>query len=114
MIETLSLKALHAIQILLGFTYYYPLFMAYLWTIGALWFYLRYEFRQPKSVQLVAYPKVSIVVPCFNEEDHVREVIGHLVDCIISITRYSPSTTAAVTTLARYWTSWRTGILGYG
>lgn len=79
MIETLSLKALHAIQILLGFTYYYPLFMAYLWTIGALWFYLRYEFRQPKSAQLTAYPKVSIVVPCFNEEDHVREVIGHLV-----------------------------------
>ena len=78
MIEELSLNALHVVQLLLGFTYYYPLFMAYLWTIGALWFYLRYEFRQPKLAQLTSCPKVSIVVPCFNEEDHAREVIGHL------------------------------------
>jgi poly-beta-1,6-N-acetyl-D-glucosamine synthase len=78
MIETLSSHVLHAIQLLLGFTYYYPLFMAYLWSIGALWFYMRYEFRQPKTAQLKAYPKVSVVVPCFNEADNVREVIGHL------------------------------------
>jgi poly-beta-1,6-N-acetyl-D-glucosamine synthase len=78
MIETLSQNSLHAIQLLLGFTYYYPLFMAYLWSIGALWFFLRYEFRQPRSIQLAVQPKVSIVVPCFNEEDHVQEVIGHL------------------------------------
>jgi poly-beta-1,6-N-acetyl-D-glucosamine synthase len=78
MIETLSLNVLHVIQLLLGFTYYYPLFMAYLWSIGALWFFLRYEFKQPKLAQLTAHPKVSIVVPCFNEEDNVQEVIGHL------------------------------------
>lgn len=78
MIQTLEQEALNAIQLLLGFTYYYPLFMAYLWMIGALFFYMRYEFRQPKVVKLSAYPKVSIVVPCFNEEDNVREVIGHL------------------------------------
>ncbi|MEQ1544191.1 poly-beta-1,6-N-acetyl-D-glucosamine synthase [Methyloglobulus sp.] len=80
MIETLRLIGLHAIQLVFGFTYYYPLFMAYLWSIGALWFFLRYEFRQPKIAQLTDHPKVSIVVPCFNEEDHVREVIGHLMD----------------------------------
>ncbi len=80
MIETFSQNVLRVIQVLLGFTYYYPLFMAYLWSIGALLFYLRYEFRQPKTVQLQAYPKVSIVVPCFNEKDHVCEVIGHLMD----------------------------------
>lgn len=68
----------HVIQLLFGFTYYYPLFMAYLWIIGALWFFFRYEFRQPKSVRLPACPKVSIIVPCFNEEANVREVIGHL------------------------------------
>jgi poly-beta-1,6-N-acetyl-D-glucosamine synthase len=78
MIETLSKGLMQAIQLLIGFTYYYPLFMAYLWSIGALLFYLRYEFRQPTTVKLKTYPKVSIVVPCFNEEDHAREVIGHL------------------------------------
>jgi poly-beta-1,6-N-acetyl-D-glucosamine synthase len=78
MIETISQNSLHVIQLLLGFTYYYPLFMAYLWSIGALWFFLRYEFRQPRSIQLIVQPKVSIVVPCFNEEDHVQEVMGHL------------------------------------
>ena len=78
MIESISLNILHVVQLLLGFTYYYPLFMAYLWTIGALWFYLRYEYRKPNTIQLPENPKVSIVVPCFNEEDHAREVIGHL------------------------------------
>jgi poly-beta-1,6-N-acetyl-D-glucosamine synthase len=78
MIESVQFYVMHGIQILLGFTYYYPLFMAYLWTIGALIFYLRYEFRQPNVVKLATTPKVTIVVPCFNEEDHVQEVIGHL------------------------------------
>jgi biofilm PGA synthesis N-glycosyltransferase PgaC len=78
MIEAIRLSTTHAIQVLLGFTYYYPLFMAYLWTIGALIFYLRYEFRQPKVLKLNAYPKVSIVVPCFNEEDNVQEIVSHL------------------------------------
>ncbi len=78
MIESISQNVLHVVQLLLGFTYYYPLFMAYLWTIGALWFYFRYEYRNPKIIRLPENPKVSIVVPCFNEEDHVREVIGHL------------------------------------
>jgi biofilm PGA synthesis N-glycosyltransferase PgaC len=78
MIETLNLQALHALQLLFGFTYYYPLFMAYLWVLGALWFYLRYEFRQPDFPLLSDCPKVSIVVPCFNEEVNVREVIAHL------------------------------------
>lgn len=80
MIETLSQNLLHTLQLLLGFTYYYPLFMAYLWSIGALWFFLRYEFRQPRKAQLPSQPKVSIVVPCFNEEGHVHEVIGHLMN----------------------------------
>jgi biofilm PGA synthesis N-glycosyltransferase PgaC len=69
---------LHLVQLLFGFTYYYPLFMAYLWMVGALFFYLRYEARQSRQPLLSEFPRVSIVVPCYNEEAHAREVITHL------------------------------------
>jgi poly-beta-1,6-N-acetyl-D-glucosamine synthase len=78
MLNHFSDSLLHATQYLLGFTYYYPLFMAYLWSVGAIWFFMRYEFRKPKTLALQNQPKVSIVVPCFNEGDNVREVISHL------------------------------------
>lgn len=78
MSEGLSCQALRFIKLLFGFTYYYPLFMAYLWMLGALLFYLRYEFRKPAFPKIKAWPKVSIIVPCYNEEGHVREGIEHL------------------------------------
>ena len=78
MINELSFQALHFVQLLFGFTYYYPLFMAYLWSIGALWYYMRNEYGKPTKPTLKSWPKVSIVVPCFNEEANVRETIGHL------------------------------------
>lgn len=61
-----------------GFTYYYPLCIAYVWMLGALWHYMRYEYRQHSQPVLLSWPKVSIVVPCYNEADNVRETIGHL------------------------------------
>lgn len=78
MSEELSYQALRFIKFLFGFTYYYPLFMAYLWMLGALLFYLWYEFRKPDFPKIKAWPKVSIIVPCYNEEKHVREGIEHL------------------------------------
>lgn len=70
-------------DILLGFAYYYPLFMAYLWLVGALYFYLRYEFRKGLPSQpptLPEYPLVSIIVPCFNEAIQVSDTIENLED----------------------------------
>ena len=78
MSEVLSYQALRLIKLVFGFTYYYPLFMAYLWMLGALLFYLRYEFRKSDFPKIKAWPKVSIIVPCYNEEEHVREGIEHL------------------------------------
>lgn len=78
MLEILSVKLLHWLQLLLGFTYYYPLYMAYMWMLGAIFFYFRYEFRKQKLPILEEQPRVSIVVPCFNEENNVVEVISHL------------------------------------
>jgi biofilm PGA synthesis N-glycosyltransferase PgaC len=65
----------------LGFLFFYPLFMAMLWLVGGLYYYVRWEMwsgdaRFPPG--LTETPLVSIIVPCFNEGDNVIETIGAL------------------------------------
>ncbi|OTG91607.1 poly-beta-1,6-N-acetyl-D-glucosamine synthase [Acinetobacter sp. ANC 3813] len=63
----------------LHFVFYYPLFMSYLWMIGALIFYWKErkdpQYQQPPA--LAESPKVAVLVPCFNEGDNAEETIGH-------------------------------------
>ncbi|OTG73774.1 poly-beta-1,6 N-acetyl-D-glucosamine synthase [Acinetobacter sp. ANC 4169] len=63
----------------LHFVFYYPLFMSYLWMIGALIFYWKERqdppFQQPEA--LPYYPKVAVLVPCFNEGDNAEETLSH-------------------------------------
>ncbi|WOE30520.1 MULTISPECIES: poly-beta-1,6-N-acetyl-D-glucosamine synthase [unclassified Acinetobacter] len=64
---------------MLHFVFYYPLFMSYLWMIGALIFYWK-ERQEPPYQQppaLSAYPKVAVLVPCFNEGENAEETISH-------------------------------------
>src|SRR5512140_3639725 len=63
-----------------SFVYHYPLFMSYLWMMGAALFYLRYErddppFTEPRK--LADPPPVSILIPCFNEGPHAEETVRH-------------------------------------
>ncbi|TAK63809.1 MAG: poly-beta-1,6 N-acetyl-D-glucosamine synthase [Methylobacter sp.] len=62
-----------------GFIYYYPLFMAYIWMFGAIIFYFRYEWRQQGNAEhlpeLTEQPPVSILIPCYNEADNIRETV---------------------------------------
>ena len=63
----------------LNFVFYYPLFMSYLWMLGALIFY-RKERKQPAYQQpktLPHYPLVAVLIPCFNEGDNAEETISH-------------------------------------
>ena len=63
----------------LHFVFYYPLFMSYLWMIGALIFYWK-ERKEPPYQQppaLTETPKVAVLVPCFNEGDNAEETISH-------------------------------------
>lgn len=73
---------LHVFDYLLDFTFYYPLFMAYLWIIGAIIYYLRWERkagnRPDELPELASYPPVSIVVPCHNEGLDAKETIEYL------------------------------------
>ena len=66
---------------LIAFLFFYPLFMAYLWMIGALYYYWRRERKQgghQDEPQLPEYPWVTLVVPCHNEGDNVRDTLAAL------------------------------------
>ena len=73
---------MHAIQFLLDFTFYYPLFMAYLWMMGGLVFWWSNERGTSMHLDPVkllhSHPLVSVVVPCFNEADNIVEVVKQL------------------------------------
>ena len=68
---------------ILGFIFYYPLFMSFLWMMGAIVFYfknekpyLKYDIP-PESADPSKLPPVSILIPCYNEGVNARETIAH-------------------------------------
>jgi len=72
------MNLLHAIvRILLGFAFYYPVIMSCFWMAGGLIYYLRWE-RRDRAIappQRDDFPLVSLIVPCFNEGNHLRDTI---------------------------------------
>lgn len=64
------------------FAYYYPLFMAYLWMIGGLYYRFHWEGKDGKNYdeppELDHYPPVTLLVPCHNEGENVRDTIDYL------------------------------------
>jgi biofilm PGA synthesis N-glycosyltransferase PgaC len=68
------------VEQLIGYSYYYPLLMAYLWMAGSIFYYFHWE--RKTSVQnppkLPSHPLVSVLVPCHNEELHIQETIDYL------------------------------------
>src|SRR6185369_17171391 len=68
---------------LLSFVLLYPITMSFIWMIGSVVFYFRHERHPHRSSvseppERSAYPRVAILVPCFNEEANVREAIEGL------------------------------------
>ncbi|MCU4382233.1 poly-beta-1,6-N-acetyl-D-glucosamine synthase [Acinetobacter ursingii] len=63
----------------LNFVFYYPLFMSYLWMMGALIFYWKERKEPPyqQPTELDVYPMVAVLIPCFNEGDNAEETISH-------------------------------------
>lgn len=64
-----------------GFAFYYPLFMAYLWMIGATFYYFHWERSKPKRLsasETSEYPGVSVLVPCHNEAKNIQETVEYL------------------------------------
>lgn len=65
--------------IIVIFIFFYPLIMALVWIAGGIVFFLRREGAGHVHPQLPPklpyYPGVSILVPCFNEEQNIYETI---------------------------------------
>lgn len=61
-----------------GYLFWYPVIMSLFWITGSLLFYFRRERKEP--FPLKESPLVSILVPCYNEEETVRETIAHLLN----------------------------------
>ncbi|PZT87265.1 MAG: poly-beta-1,6 N-acetyl-D-glucosamine synthase [Acinetobacter sp.] len=63
----------------LNFVFYYPLFMSYLWMMGALIFYWKERKEPPyqQPAELDVYPMVAVLIPCFNEGNNAEETISH-------------------------------------
>ena len=87
---------------LLNFAYYYPLFIAYVWMIGAIYYRFHWEtsdsndYRIPPELEY--YPEVSILIPCYNEGDIIDETISLLFELIIHTMKSLPLMMAAVMT----------------
>jgi len=69
------------VDALLGFLFFYPLFMSGVWMAGGLLFWWHWERRWPwgrkRSVpELPGHPPVSILIPCHNEAAHCEETIA--------------------------------------
>jgi poly-beta-1,6-N-acetyl-D-glucosamine synthase len=71
------------LHILLEFAFFYPLAMSLVWMSGGMIYFLRWERKEPSRVKppaLASYPLVSIIVPCHNEGEQVRETITQLAE----------------------------------
>lgn len=65
-------------QFVNDFVYLYPLFMAFVWMLGALLFFIRRERHNMRVPKLDSYPLCSIVIPCHNEEENIKKTISWL------------------------------------
>jgi len=66
--------------VLLSYVFWYPLVMSGVWMVGAALFWWRRERTQPRwdaPVQLEDPPPITVLIPCFNEEENAEETISH-------------------------------------
>jgi biofilm PGA synthesis N-glycosyltransferase PgaC len=66
------------LKIASDFIFFYPLVMTHVWLVGALFFYFKWERNQVAVPKLASYPPISILLPCHNEGENVRETIEGL------------------------------------
>lgn len=67
----------HILPWVYAFVGYWPLMMMLIWVIGGIMFFRLHEAGKRRTVlpPILSGPRVSIVIPCFNEEDNAAETI---------------------------------------
>jgi biofilm PGA synthesis N-glycosyltransferase PgaC len=68
------------IQALSDFVYLYPLVMSFFWMIGGLIFFWRLERGKRTPPELKKNQFFSVLVPCHNESEQIRETVSHLLE----------------------------------
>ncbi len=75
-------EATGVLATLFNFAFFYPLFMAWLWMMGGIWYFFHWERPDNRSPEqppeLDETPGCSILLPCHNESDQVRETVDWL------------------------------------
>ncbi len=66
------------IFILENFVFWYPFLVSLVWISGSIIFYFSKEKQNDIDLEKHNWPKISILVPCYNEEETVRETIRNL------------------------------------
>jgi biofilm PGA synthesis N-glycosyltransferase PgaC len=73
---------MHAFNsVLLAYAFYYPLCMSCLWMCGSIFYFYKWERGRPRRTDpphLEHWPMATLVVPCHNESDNVRETVAYL------------------------------------
>jgi biofilm PGA synthesis N-glycosyltransferase PgaC len=69
-----------ALQAICDFVYLYPLLMSFVWMIGALIFSLKLERKNAVPPETEKRSLFSVLVPCHNEKDQLRDTVAHLMD----------------------------------
>jgi biofilm PGA synthesis N-glycosyltransferase PgaC len=69
-------------DVVLGFLFFYPLFMSGFWMAGGMYFWWHWERHwdwgpDRKPPQVPGSPLISILVPCFNEQDNVHDTLHY-------------------------------------
>lgn len=66
-------------EVLLSFVFFYPLIMSFVWMAGGLYFWWQWErhwsWRPEPGPKLDDEPMVSVLIPCFNEEQNGEQAI---------------------------------------
>jgi biofilm PGA synthesis N-glycosyltransferase PgaC len=73
----IGLISLSVHNFIIGFVFYYPLIMAWMWMIGGIYFFIHREMPRPKLPVIKDAQGCSILIPCYNEEDHVYDTIRY-------------------------------------
>jgi len=76
----LVIALLFSVETMLRFVFFWPFFMSVLWMAGGLLFWFSRERhwswgREDDGPTLKGKPLVSVIVPCYNEENNVAETI---------------------------------------
>ncbi|WP_083964653.1 poly-beta-1,6-N-acetyl-D-glucosamine synthase [Metabacillus litoralis] len=66
------------INSLAEFVFWYPLIMSVLWIAGSSLFFKFREKEEFIDFENIDWPLISILVPCYNEEETIEETIKHL------------------------------------